>query len=183
MHSAFHLRLEHPERVQKNSSLDMDSNPLATERRQRRYIEAIDRDVQLSEWNRTPITVLSPSPQHHSLNTLFMYCQLLKETFLDMDHVTQAKCVLADFCRREFGSNQATLCVIDEFEGDYERHCPTWWYTRDCFVRPLLNDALRTYDIEVIKKFGFFIKDLHRQLEELHQTLPSANFTVYSGQR
>ena len=69
-------------------------------------------------------------------------------------------------------NNAAVLRAIDEFERDYEKHSPTWWYTRDCFVYRMLNKALRTCDIEVITKFGLFIKDLHCQLKCLHQNLP-----------
>ncbi|UJR32550.1 hypothetical protein I4U23_020012 [Adineta vaga] len=46
----------------------------------------------------------------------------------------------------------------------------------------MLNKALRTHDIEVISKFGFFIKDLHYQLKDLRQNLLSSQFTVYRGQ-
>jgi hypothetical protein len=145
-------------------------------------IEAIKEEIQVSYRNCTPLTVLSPTQQPHSRNTTFMYCQLLKEAFLGMDYGTEAKRVSADLCRRELADNQAALRVINEFERDYEQHCPAWWFTRDCFVRHLLNDALRTQDIEVLHAFGFFINDLHRQLEELHQALPCTRVTVYRGQ-
>ena len=147
--------------------------------------EAIKRDVQLFYRNSTPITILSSassSRRSDTLNAMFMYCQLLKETFLDMNHGEEAKRALVELCKGEYADNSASLRVIDEFDRDYERHCPTWWYTRDCFVYRMLNEALRTHDIEVINRFGFFIKDLSRQLEELHRTLPSEIFTVYRGQ-
>jgi hypothetical protein len=144
--------------------------------------EAIKRDVQLFYRNVTPITILSSPRRPDTLNAMFMYCQLLKETFLDMDHGKEAKHALVELCKREYADNGASLRVIDEFDRDYERHCPTWWYTRDCFVYRMLNEALPMHDIEVINRFGFFIKDLSRQLEELHRTLPSEPFTVYRGQ-
>ena len=147
--------------------------------------EAIKRDVQLFCRNSTPITILSPaSPSRRpdTLDAMFMYCQLLKETFLEMDHGVQAKGALVALCKRKYKDNQASLRMIDKFDRNYERHCPTWWYTQDCFVYRMLNEALRTHDIEVINKFGYFIKDLSRQLEELHRTLPSETFTLYRGQ-
>ena len=149
-------------------------------------IEAIQHELELADRNSTPITILSPdslSPQSNTLNTMFMYCQLLKETFLEMNHGEHAKRALVDICRKEYADNEHGLCVINEFDRDYEKHSPTWWYTRDCFVYRMLNKALRTHDIEIINSFGFFIKDLHRQLEELHRRLSPGKFTVYRGQR
>ncbi|CAF5220815.1 unnamed protein product [Rotaria magnacalcarata] len=49
----------------------------------------------------------------------------------------------------------------------------------------MLNRGLRSLDMEAMTKLGFFIRHLHRQLEQLHQE-QSANFqtafTVYRGQ-
>ena len=149
-------------------------------------IEALQHELKLVDRNSTPITILSPdspSAQSNTLNTMFMYCQLLKETFLEMNHGEQAKRALVDICRQEYADNERGLCVINEFDQDYEKHSPTWWYTRDCFVYRMLNKALRTHDIEIINRFGFFIRDLHRQLEVLHRRLPPGKFTVYRGQR
>ena len=51
----------------------------------------------------------------------------------------------------------------------------------------MLNRALRTMDADLMVKLGFFISDLHRQIEELHrEEFGSAGsnqkFTVYRGQ-
>jgi hypothetical protein len=47
----------------------------------------------------------------------------------------------------------------------------------------MLNKALRTQDIEIILKMGFFVRDLHRKIQELHiQLNPSRSFIVYRGQ-
>jgi hypothetical protein len=57
-------------------------------------------------------------------------------------------------------------------------------YTRDTFLYRLLNHALRLQEIDVIWKFGFFIKDLHQQLVHLHAETPlkSRSTVVYRGQ-
>jgi hypothetical protein len=149
-------------------------------------IEGLKRDLQLVYRNSNPVTILAPassSEPTNTLNAMFMYCELLKEIFLEMNHGEQSRRALIDYCKCEYADNEIALRVVDEFDRDYAKHSPTWWYTRDCFVYRMLNKALRTHDIEVINKFGFFIKDLHRQLEDLRRTLPSGNFTVYRGQR
>jgi hypothetical protein len=148
-------------------------------------IDALKQDVELVHRNSTLVTVLSPALSSQPLNTLdamFMYYELLKETFLEMNHGEQAKQALVDLCKREYADNKIVLRIIHEFDQHYGNHSPTWWYTRDCFVYRMLNNALRSYDIDVINKFGFFIKDLHRQLKDLRHTLPSGKFTLYRGQ-
>ena len=51
----------------------------------------------------------------------------------------------------------------------------------------MLNQALRLLDPEIILMIGFYICDLHRQLERLHQEQIDQHrgelFTVYRGQR
>jgi hypothetical protein len=151
-----------------------------------RIIVEIKQDILLLYRNSTPVTILSAaslSQPTDTLNAMFMYCELLKEIFLEMNHDEQAKWTLVDLCKCEYENNDAVLRVIDEFGRDYEKHSPTWWYSRDCFLYRMLNKALRVHDIEVIVKFGFFIKDLYRQLEDLHGSLLSEKFTVYRGQR
>jgi hypothetical protein len=130
-----------------------------------------------------PAVTSSMASSHNTLNVMFMYCQLLKETFSEIEYSVDAKKALVELCKRAYAGNAAALRVVDEFCSDYERHSPVWWYTRDCFIYRMLNKALRIHDIEMITKFGFFIKDLHRQLELLPATLPSETFSVYRGQR
>lgn len=130
-----------------------------------------------------PIASLSTPSSPNTLNVMFMYCQLLKETFSEIIYGTDAKEALIALCKRVYAGNVSVMRVIDEFSSDYERHSPIWWYTRDCFVYRMLNKALRTHNVEIITKFGFFIKDLHHQLELLSANLPLETFSVYRGQR
>ncbi|CAF0716325.1 unnamed protein product [Adineta steineri] len=47
----------------------------------------------------------------------------------------------------------------------------------------MLNKALRTQDIEIILKMGFFVSDLHRQIKYLHSNIDKRRrLTVYRGQ-
>jgi hypothetical protein len=125
----------------------------------------------------------SMASSKNTLNVMFMYCQLLKETFSEIEYGVDAKEALVEFCKDAYAGNPTTLRLIDEFCSHYERHSPVWWYTRDCFIYRMLNNALRKHNIEMITKFGFFIKDLHRQLELLPATLPPETFYVYRGLR
>jgi tetratricopeptide (TPR) repeat protein len=112
-----------------------------------------------------------------------MYSQLLKEVLLKLEYSDQAQKELVDFCRQQYANNNRELAIINEFEETYEQSLSIWWYTRECFVYSMLNKALRTQDIEVIMRMGYFIHDLHRQIEELHSQSDNLHsFTVYRGQ-
>ncbi|CAF4168483.1 unnamed protein product [Adineta steineri] len=76
---------------------------------------------------------------------------------------------------------------IKRFEDEYHRETPIYWYTLDMFLYPMLNRALRLMDGDIITRMGFFISDLHRSIEQLHQkqyagTTAANTFTVYRGQ-
>ena len=105
------------------------------------------------------------------LNQLFIYWMLVKQIILETKYdLNESIKELSRFCRGEYFSNANELKIIDEFEKSYEQHTPIWWYTRECFVSTLLSRALQTQDIEIIIRMGFFIKDLHQQIESLKTT-------------
>ncbi|CAF1606247.1 unnamed protein product, partial [Adineta ricciae] len=122
----------------------------------------------------------------NQLEPSFMYTQIFKKILLDMKHDKQAIKDLANYCRQRFRDNIEEQRVIDDFEGKYRPDKAIWWYTRDCFTYQMLNQALRTLDGEVIINMGFFLHDLHKQIQQLHQEQVSSYgrkpFVVYRGQ-
>jgi tetratricopeptide (TPR) repeat protein len=81
--------------------------------------------------------------------------------------------------------NEGELNNVKKFERKYRTETPIWWYTCECFLYPMLNRGLRLMDANIIIKMGFFIGDLHRQIEQLHKEQfadSHKNFTVYRGQ-
>ncbi|CAF3043552.1 unnamed protein product [Rotaria sp. Silwood2] len=140
-----------------------------------------------------PMSFLSASGASSSSTNLnqsdlyFMYGQLFKEILLDIDDNEERSIKeLAEYCRKKYSDNQAELKKIDQFEQEYQRHSPIWWYTCECFIYHMLNRALGTLDVDIILKMGFFIRDLYRDLEKLYlKTIHSYNgqfLTVYRGQ-
>jgi tetratricopeptide (TPR) repeat protein len=126
-----------------------------------------------------------PSSINYKLDELdpsFMYSRLLRETILERMEFDneQAKHDLVDFYRSQ---NDIDNRLIEEFDREYDHHSSIWWYTKESFIYSNLNRALRTQDVEVIIKLGFFIKKLHQQIEEIHcnHSLPTT-ITVYRGQ-
>ncbi|CAF4009011.1 unnamed protein product, partial [Rotaria sordida] len=122
----------------------------------------------------------------NGIDPLFMYTQLLKETFLEIDdddHKSVKE--LVDYCRLQGDINANH---IDKVEKEYRLHTPIWWYTAPYFIYSMLNRALRLMDVDIILKMGFFIRHLHQHIVYLHREQESTNMTkstpfqVFRGQ-
>lgn len=127
------------------------------------------------------------SENSNRLHCSFMYTRILKEILLSMDFQNNTIREFVDYCRELFVDNAYELHIINNFEQNYFRRTPIWWYTRECFLYKMLNWSLRKMDVQIIVKMGFFINDLHRHLEELHaiqfnENVSNKTFVVYRGQ-
>ena len=127
------------------------------------------------------------SSTHSSkLESSFMYTQLFKGILLDKKLSQETTDDLITFCRGVKSDVPSELKLIDKFQRDYRPTRAIWWYTRECFIYEMLNRSLRLLEGDTIVEMGFFICDLHRQIEQLHQKqLPKLRgqpFVVYRGQ-
>lgn len=90
-------------------------------------------------------------------------------------------------CRKMYAENPQELRLVNDFEKDYCPEKAIWWYTRQCFTYQLLNRALRCLEGDMIVDMGFFIHDLHNQIEKLHreqlQQYGGKSFLLYRGQK
>jgi tetratricopeptide (TPR) repeat protein len=127
--------------------------------------------------------------QHKNLDQLehsFMYTQLLKEILIDFDYNENSLKDLTDYCRNIYADNSHELHMIDEFEQKYFQGTAILWYTYECFLYKMLNRALRDLEIDIIILMGFFIRDLYRQIQQLHAiqygSRGTSSFVVYRGQ-
>ncbi|CAF3190342.1 unnamed protein product [Rotaria socialis] len=122
----------------------------------------------------------------NQLDSKFIYSQMLKETLLEMKHDQQAVKDLINYCKEEYQSNIQELKIIDEFERTYHVSDAIWWYTRECFIFKMLNRALRTFDGNLIVRIGFFVCDMHQQIDNLYKKqihqYHGKIFRVYRGQ-
>ena len=130
-------------------------------------------------------TIASPTNLDR-LEPSFMYTQLFKDALLEMKHDEKERNDLVTNCREQKAALFAKLKVVDEFERDYRPDQAIRWYTRECFTYRMLNHALRSFEADIIVDMGFFIHDLHRQIERLHREqlehYHGEAFTVYRGQ-
>lgn len=121
------------------------------------------------------------------LDPTFMYTQILKEILLTIEFDEEHIKDFTKYYRENFADNAIQLNSINKFETDYSHHPPVWWYTHECCFYSVLNRSLRLMEIDTIIKMGFFIRDLHRQIAQLHSKQFSTNhqsepFTIYRGQ-
>ncbi|CAF1638517.1 unnamed protein product [Adineta ricciae] len=133
-----------------------------------------------------PVIEEGPNANLNQLEPSFMYTQIFKKILLDMEHDKQGIKDLLIYCRQCFQNNIKEQRIIGEFERNYRPDKAIWWYTRECFTYQMLNQALRTLDGELIINMGFFLHDLHKQIQQLHQAQVSnykrKPFVVYRGQ-
>ncbi|CAF5061563.1 unnamed protein product, partial [Rotaria sp. Silwood1] len=88
--------------------------------------------------------------------------------------------------QEKYKGNKKELKIIDEFQHTYQPALAIWWYTRQCFTYKMLNRALRTLDGDIIIRMGFYLCDVHRQIENLHNKqineYHGKTFPLYRGQ-
>ena len=154
--------------------------------------EALKQASQQCEQNAISISFVPTSGDASSknldrLDPMFMYTQIMKEILLTITFEQQHFKEFIDYCRQIFDDNEEELENVNKLKRSYRNETPIWWYTCQCFLYPMLNRALRMSDVDIIIKMGFFIGDLHRQIEQLHKEQSGDHqtgkmLTVYRGQ-
>lgn len=160
--------------------------------------EQLKKDAHQCDHDLASISIISDESiseaSSDSLDQSFMYSCILKEIMLDIQFKKKEKDEFIAFCRVKYDDDDEAKKVIDEFEKAYpytleedgtltNDPSPIWWYTRESFLYSMINKALRTQDTDTIIKMGFFMSDLHRQIDELHsESNLRKSITVYRGQ-
>ena len=146
--------------------------------------EALVKDVAYCEQDLIPTSALSSGNNESQQLKSFLDSLLLKDALLEINYNDQSAKVLANFCRKYFTEDENQLKLINEFERDYHKHTPIWWYSREGFTYAMLNRSLRTIEPDIVAVMGFFMKDIHQQIEKEYLKRPNrkALFTVYRGQ-
>jgi len=152
--------------------------------------DSLKQTIQKNASNLNTLSFVKPIHDHEQnldrLDQSFMYTQVLKEILLEIEYSPQSFQDLIEYCRKEYANNAKELIIIKQFEDNYQKHSPIYWYTHPGFIYSTLNRALRMLDIDTIIKMGFFIQDLCKAIEKVHnkQTDGQAkqSFIVYRGQ-
>ncbi|CAF1464489.1 unnamed protein product [Adineta steineri] len=134
------------------------------------------------------VSIISES-ELSKLDQTFMYTKLLNETLFNIEYNEQSIKDFADYCRKQINVNDYVLTDVNKFQREYHNHTAIYWYTSPSFIYQMLNQALRTQNIDTIYKMGFFIRDLCQDLKVLHQQQivdrqqQQQSFTFYRGQK
>ncbi|CAF3799536.1 unnamed protein product [Rotaria sp. Silwood1] len=91
-------------------------------------------------------------------NVIFFWNLLLKDLLITEQ--PKDKSFLIQDCREYYCQNIVEMENIERFEKTYDSHNAHEWYSKLCFVSKLLTKAFHTADIERLKSFNFFIRDL-----------------------
>ncbi|CAF4163781.1 unnamed protein product, partial [Adineta steineri] len=149
--------------------------------------EALKKAAHQCEQNAIPMSFVGSNKKLDQLDPSFMYTQIIKEIILTIKFGQNHIQDYLNYCRDAFADNEEEMGNIKRLESQYHKKTPIYWYTCQMFLYPMLNRALRLMDGDIITHMGFFISDLHRQIEQLHQeqyadTTAADTFTVYRGQ-
>jgi len=155
------------------------------EEQQRKNKLALRRKQRISE-EAFSIVVFHRSTEASSsaLNGDFLWFQLFIEVLLRMYDHELAKEDLICFARQYYANDQVESRKIDEFSIDYTADIAIKWYTRDCFIYRLLNQALRTRDMNILYTMRLLIMDIYLQLNKMknaNKNLPNI-IHLYRGQ-
>ena len=91
-----------------------------------------------------------------------------------------------DECRAYYSTDRNSIEQIALFEKKDKPAEAIREFTRDGFLYRIINHALRTRNMEIVRKFSPFIQDLHQQIHEHHQKYYRSHAqriqVVYRGQ-
>lgn len=134
--------------------------------------DQLQNDLRLCEMDSIPLTIISKSLVKKD-EAAFLFGQMVKEICHRLRFESGAKDVFIEFCRCYYENNDEQLLFIDDFAKNYRPHQALIWLRRRCFLSQILYRALRTREIDIIYKLGFFIKHVNLQLNRLHDENPS----------
>lgn len=119
------------------------------------------------------------------LEASFMYTQIFKEILLEMKYGDNSLRDFVTHCKNKFSSD-ISMNKLALFEQEYHNKSAIWWYSDPSFIYSMLNHALRTLQVDIIVKMGFFLSRLHYEIQQLHHEQFCAKnptcFLVYRGQ-
>ncbi|CAF1414160.1 unnamed protein product [Adineta steineri] len=149
--------------------------------------EALKQASHQCEQNATSISFVASNKKLDQLDPSFMYTQILKEILLTINFEDKYFEEFITYCREVYVDDEHELKDVNQLQTTYKNHIPIWWYTWDAFLYRMLNQALRLVDVDMIIRMGFFIIDLHRDIQRLHSEQLDGHqsgktFTVYRGQ-
>ena len=91
-----------------------------------------------------------------TLDPSFMYTQILKKILLSIDFEQVHFDQFITYCHEQLAGSTAQLSNVEKLCKEYRDHPPIWWYTYESFLYSMVNRALRTMEVDLIIRMGFF---------------------------
>ncbi|CAF1262994.1 unnamed protein product [Adineta steineri] len=149
--------------------------------------EALKQAAHQCEQNAISISFLASNKKLDQVDPSFIYTQILKEILLTINFEDKHMNEFITYCRDVYNDDENELINVNQLQKTYRNNIPIWWYTWDAFLYRMLNQALRSMDVDMIVRMGFFINDLHHDIQRLYSEQfdgqqSDKTFTVYRGQ-
>ena len=124
------------------------------------------------------------TPKLDELDSSFMYTQLIKENIIEMKRDPNEVDKFVQYYLSNYPDRDTSLTnLIEEFQRSYKDLSAIWWYARETFAYATINKALRIQDTKTIIKMGFFLRDLHHEIQQAYLVnKPTTKLIVYRGQ-
>lgn len=119
------------------------------------------------------------------LDANFLYTYMLRDVLTQVEYDAESRKQFYKFFESLGIGNKKQQTEIREFVGKYETCDPIRWYIEETFVHKFLNQSLREQMFDAILHFGFFIKDIDKQLSALQTNFKKSQkntFKLYRGQ-
>ncbi|CAF3948510.1 unnamed protein product [Adineta steineri] len=136
----------------------------------------LQEDIELSEMDFTLIDTVPVSLQEVSFSShlikqeaSFLFTQMGKEICYRLKLESGSKDVLIDFCRTHYIDTDEQLRMIDDFAKNYRPNKALRWLINQCFISRILNRVLRTRELDIVYKLGFFLRQTGLQLHRLYE--------------
>jgi len=123
----------------------------------------------------------------HKDTIWFVRYQLLFHILLKLEKSTAAATEMIHTCKKLCMGRRDQQAQIDEFEKDIEDSFKSlYWYTKDSFIKHLLNRACGSRDVNEIYPFRLYISNLHHEIVKLETDRKNNKsndeiITVYRG--
>ena len=143
------------------------------------------RDVNQCESDLVRLSIVSDnSPMTINERTLsYVFTRLIKEMLCNSKYTGKEHKQLVNYCRESYKNIDHELNTIDEFERNYHGTSSIDWYNRRCFLRFMIAKAFRIYDIQLIIKMGYFIRNLQHEIEQIYSQADNCQtLSVYRAQ-
>ncbi|CAF4659100.1 unnamed protein product [Rotaria sp. Silwood2] len=117
-------------------------------------------------------------------SVVFIFNSVLLDILKRMSADEYAKQQLIDTCEKYYCNSKYDLNMIEHFRATFKPEDAIKWYTTNCFLFRLLNQALRTEDVNLLFAFRYYIIVLCKALADEKQKLSSnTHLKLFRGQK